>query len=95
MRRTLISLNEKASRWTELAQTGEGLLSQETEGMHAYAASQASVYKDLANHFEDLWQSINFEDQDDDLEDGEGVEEHVNEDSENDEDIEEFYEPDF
>ena len=55
MRRTIVSLQHKASWWDLQVLTSDSWSAEQKEGALAYAASQASVFCNLAKHFETCW----------------------------------------
>lgn len=55
MRRVLVYLEYKAKWWEERAVPWDGLDSETTEGVRAYALRQASIQRALSEHFARMW----------------------------------------
>ena len=86
MRRTIVSLQHRATQWNSCVGVSNSWSAELTEGAHAYACSQADVSWNLANHFENLWSCSQHQD--------DATEESDIEEDEADDMEEEYYEDD-
>ncbi|TRM55184.1 hypothetical protein BD626DRAFT_579197 [Schizophyllum amplum] len=57
MRRVLVTLRVRATRWDTL-KAADTRVGAQAEGARAYASSQARVYRALADHFEHMWNGL-------------------------------------